>query len=298
MSLVANIQRFSIHDGPGIRTTVFLKGCPLHCFWCHNRETWEQGAQVEYNKTLCIGCKGCEQVCGQDCHTVTDKEVHRFDSRNCIRCMRCVDACPTAALSVYGKELTAEEIVQIAKRDKAFYVEEGGITLSGGEPLLDAPFAIRILQLAKREGLNTCVQTSGVFGEEFIPALCEYSDTIMWDLKDTHAERLFANTGARFEQILNHLKAASKLCTGKIVLRSLLLKGINDNEEHIQRLVSVARECGIQKVQLLRYNPLSCAKSEMFGFPPPGWHKTHYILSDEDFSTYNELLQKNISSHS
>lgn len=159
--IVFDIQRYSIHDGPGIRTNVFLKGCPLRCQWCHNPEGFNRLPEISFLTAKCVSCGCCVDTCSRGCHQLTERG-HEYDRTNCTRCGRCVEACNFCALEVVGREMTAEEVVAEAERDRTFFeTSGGGITLSGGDPLFQPAFAEAILRLAKERGLSTCLETSG-----------------------------------------------------------------------------------------------------------------------------------------
>ena len=158
---IFNIQRFSTSDGPGIRTVVFLKGCPLNCHWCHNPESKSPQNEIFYNQELCRLCGDCLGVCENNCHIFAE-QTHRFDRAQCINCGKCTKVCFTNALEICGEEKTPQEIIEVVLRDKPFYEESGGgLTLSGGEPLAQYEFSLSLLKLARKHNLHTAVETSG-----------------------------------------------------------------------------------------------------------------------------------------
>ncbi len=263
--IVTDIQRFCMHDGPGVRSTVFLKGCPLRCFWCHNAETNLERAQVFFYANKCIACGGCTP-CPNGAHTLKG-DTHVLDHEKCAACGKCANACPTNALTAVGKPMTSEEILAIALRDKAFYGKDGGITVSGGEPMLHPDRCIELLSLAKAVGLHTAVETSGYFPREKVEALCSVADLLLWDIKDTDDERHKKNTGVSNGKILENLRLADE-CGGKIVLRCILLKGINFNDEHLNAVRALFKSLknGV-KIEFLNCHSLGNSKREALGLP-------------------------------
>ncbi len=248
---VTDIQRFCMHDGPSVRTTVFLKGCPLNCFWCHNPETKKESAQLLFYPSKCIGCGAC-LACAHGVHCDKDGK-HGIDTQKCVACGACTELCPTGALSIAGREMESEEIIELALRDSAFYGEQGGITLSGGEPMLRPEACIELLKLARERGLNTCIETSGYFDEKYVEPLCRACDCILWDVKDTNDERHRENVGVSNERILKNLRLADSFGT-PIVLRCVLLKGVNLEEEHLTRV----RELYLSMKNAVRVDLLPC----------------------------------------
>ncbi len=264
--IVTEIQRFCMHDGPGIRTTVFLKGCPLRCFWCHNPETQKTSPQLMYHKTRCIDCGSCA-VCENGVHFAKDGH-HGINVAKCTSCGDCAQVCPTGALGMAGKGMSREEIVEIVLRDKAFYGKEGGITLSGGEPMLHPEAAIALLRLAKERGLHTAIETCGFFPRAYVEPLAAVTDCFLWDVKDTDDERHQKNTGVSNVPILENLRYADTFGV-PIVLRCILLKGINLNDRHLQKVgelyASLKNAVG---VELLPCHAFGNSKGEALGMEP------------------------------
>ncbi len=261
--IVTDIQRFCMHDGHGIRTTVFLKGCPLNCFWCHNPETKKAKPQLMFYKAKCIGCGACF-ACEADVHSEVGG-AHLVDFKKCIACGKCAERCPTKALTIAGTSMESQEIINIVLKDKAFYRQNGGLTLSGGEPMLNPVACIELLALAKANGLNTAIETCGYFDEKYIEALCKVTDCFLWDIKDTDSARHNANTGVSNEKILKNLKLADK-CGVPIILRCVLLKGINMNDEHKSRVLDIFASLhnGI-RIDWLPCHSLGNSKAEAIG---------------------------------
>ena len=197
---VFNIQRFSVNDGPGVRTTVFLKGCPLRCAWCHNPEGLSPRPQLYFEAQKCVGCSACVQACAEGCHEMRDGR-HGLNLEKCRGCGACAEACAFGALSLYGQAMDAESVMKTVLRDLPFYEDKGGLTISGGEPLMQAQFSCELLDLARAAGIHCCVESSGYGGREAAQSVFERADLVLIDCKHTEAESLFHWTGARLERI-------------------------------------------------------------------------------------------------
>lgn len=233
---VLKIQRFSLHDGPGVRTTVFTKGCPLNCKWCHNPESKSLKRQFFYTSSLCIGCGACVSVCKENAHKI-ENGSKIFDRKRCTECMQCVNLCPTGAIEECSKELSVAEIISAVKKDVAFYGKKGGITLSGGEPFMHGEKAIALIARAKEQGLNVAVQTCGFFDKKLIDKMKGLVDLVLFDVKDTSNERHIKNTGVGTEKIIENLFALDSAGINT-VLRCIIVKGENDNAEHFDNVIS------------------------------------------------------------
>lgn len=287
---VTKIQRFSTHDGPGIRTTVFLKGCPLRCEWCHNPETQSVDQQLFFVKQLCIGCGGCVQVCPHHAHALDADGTHRFAPSRCRACLACCNICPTKALEPVCQYKTPQEILETVFKDISFYGANGGLTLSGGEPLLHAKGSLSLLQLAKDAGLHTAVETCGQFDDSLLPTLVQATDLFLWDIKDTNPARHKTYTGVSGATILKNLYAADAL-GASILLRCILVKGVNLDETHLAAIAAIYSNLqNCIGIELIPYHAFGSAKNEQLGYGENG-HK-EWIPSAEDMAYASEQLRK------
>lgn len=260
---VTKIQKFCTHDGPGIRTTVFLKGCPLRCVWCHNPETQSIRQEWFWAPQLCIGCGACADVCPNAVHTMSPS--HQIERSRCEGCMACAAACPAGALEACAQMMEAEDILAEIMKDRVFYGERGGVTFSGGEPLVHSRALLPILQAVKREGLTTAIETCGVFDTADLAQLVHLTDLFLWDVKDTDPARHLANTGGRLETVLEHLRQADVL-GAKTRLRCILLQGVNLNEAHLSSLAELfgtLHHC--EGIELLPYHVFGDSKNLQLG---------------------------------
>ncbi|MGE4490533.1 MAG: glycyl-radical enzyme activating protein, partial [Kiritimatiellales bacterium] len=180
---IFNVQRFSLHDGPGIRTTVFFKGCPLHCLWCHNPESIDFDMEIGWEPRRCVLCGACIEACPAKCHHVDEKGLHVFDRQTCTQCGRCAKVCMSQALTVVGHRRTANDILNEVLKDRRYYQRSGGgITLSGGEPSAQSVFAMELLKLAKNENLHTCVETCGQTSFRILQDMASFTDLFLYDI--------------------------------------------------------------------------------------------------------------------
>jgi pyruvate formate lyase activating enzyme len=238
--IVFNIQRFSIHDGPGIRTTVFLKGCPLRCFWCHNPEGIKPKVEVAFYSSRCITCSECVQICSQGAHSIKDG-VHLYDRLLCQVCGKCVEGCAAQALEMTGKEMTVAQVMAEVRADSAFYANSGGgMTISGGEPLLQHEFTAALLACCKQEGIHTAVETSAFFKWDDLESLLNVTDLVMMDIKHMDDAKHRAATGVSNQRILANARRLAE--TNKpIIFHTPVIPGVNDSPEEIGAIASFVR---------------------------------------------------------
>ena len=273
--IVFNIQRFCTEDGPGIRTTVFLKGCPLKCVWCHNPESQRAYPELMYNPSLCIGCGACADVCDAGAH-VLEESKHIFLREKCNMCKKCCDVCPTTALEMAGYESCTAQIMEKVRSDLEFYKKTGGgITLSGGEPLFQSAFSYEILKAAKENGIHTCVETCGYAKSENLLRVAEVTDLFLYDWKITNPQLHKKYTGVDNAIIKENLLSLDK-SGAKIILRCPIIPTINDTDEHFDGIATLANSLeNVIEVHIEPYHPLGTHKKEMLGqndcqnFPVP-----------------------------
>ena len=253
---IFDIKKFAIHDGDGIRTTVFLKGCPLKCVWCHNPEGISGKDQLAFYQHKCVNCGACAQVCS--CHLMKDG-VHTFDNSCCIACGKCVDVCLAEALTLYGKMVSVDELMPKLLEDKAFYDHSnGGVTLSGGECLLQPEFCAEILKRCKENGIHTAVDTSGLVPWENIKCVIEYTDIFLYDVKAIDEDVHIRCTGVTNKRVLENLKKIDE-AGKKIEIRVPYVPDYNDNQ--IEKMAEFIRELkNVTKVRVLAYHDFARSK--------------------------------------
>lgn len=267
--IVFDIMKFAIHDGPGIRTAVFLKGCPLRCQWCHNPESAERAPEISFLPDKCIGCGYCVRACPHGGHRLSPAG-HEYDRAACDRCGSCTQECHAQALEVIGRERSAAEVIAEVMKDKPFYdTSGGGLTLSGGEPMLQFEFTLALLQEAKRQGLHVCLETCGFGTVEHYAATLPYVDLYLFDIKESDPARHREYTGvplAPIRQSLEFLNAQG----AALILRCPLIPGLNARPEHLHAIgVLASRLAAVRQVDVEPYHPLGIAKNARLGKPAP-----------------------------
>ncbi len=252
-----------MHDGPGLRTTVFLKGCPLRCAWCHNPETQKSKSEILFYANKCIGCRSCECTCSYGAHSFHDE--HLLDRRKCVACGACVTQCPTCALTLCGENMSVDAILSVVEKDRAFYGENGGITLSGGEPFAQKEAILTLLKACKKSGLHTVIETCGYADTDILREAVPLVDLFLWDVKDTNDERHKKYTGVSCQKILDNLAVADAL-GARIRLRCILVNGINTDEAHYRGIAEIALSLSdCEGVELIPYHAYAGTKSVFLG---------------------------------
>ena len=263
--IVFDVQRASLHDGPGIRTTVFLKGCPAHCLWCHNSESIPFAPSFSFDSENCRLCGACGAVCPERVHSF-EGGVHRVSFPDCTLCGACIPACPEGCLRIIGRECTTAEVMADVRRDRAFYESSGGgLTVSGGEPTAQIEFLCELTAAARAEGIHTCVDTAGGGARKDLERLLPGVDLFLFDYKDSVAARLKTNTGLSLGVVDANLRYLVE-SGAAVILRCPVIPGINDTRDHFTALVSLQREYpGLRGIELLPYHDLGLHKAARIG---------------------------------
>lgn len=278
--ILFNIQHFSLHDGPGIRTVLFFKGCPLNCIWCHNPEGKSKEKILSFLNVRCVFCRECESVCTQEVHSFQADE-HRIFRQNCLGCSKCVDACNYGALEIFGKEYDIDEILHDIEKDKAYYGDNGGITISGGEPFAQFEALITLLKALKENGYHICIETSGYTTPERMRETAKYTDLFLYDYKESNNERHIKYTGVNQDKILNNLDVLDGV-GAKVVLRCPIIPSVNDYNEHFEKIAQIANgHSSIQSVELMPYHPLGISKSVNIG--------EEYVYKNDQFANVSRI---------
>jgi len=262
---VINIQRFSTHDGPGVRTTVFLKGCTNVCAWCHNPESMHMQPELQLYPERCIGCGRCIEVCPEHAHQLVEGEK-QFDRERCRVCGTCVEECFAGGLVIAGKRMSVDEVMDEILQDETYYRHsEGGVTFSGGEPVVQREFLLELLRRCKEAGIQTAIETAGNYAWEWLEEMLPHTDLIMHDLKilapELH-EEFVGNDGKRIRENFTRLAETGK----PLIVRTPVIGGVNDTAEEIEGIARLIG--GIESLlyyELLPYHPLGESKRESLG---------------------------------
>jgi pyruvate formate lyase activating enzyme len=264
VGMIFDIQRFSLHDGPGIRTLVFIKGCPLRCRWCSNPESQSPDPEVIFYDEKCIGCGECMKVCplGEAL-----RDNWPVDRENCTGCGSCVEECYAEARKLVGRKVHVDEVLGVVLRDRVFYEQSGGgVTVGGGEPLAQADFVAELLRKCREQKIHTAVETCGFASWQAMEKVLQYTDLLLYDLKHMDTEIHKKYTGAGNERILENAKKASKIAP-EMVVRFPLIPTINSSQENIRSLAQFIRSelHRVNRVDILPYHSIGASKSIRLG---------------------------------
>lgn len=271
--VIFDIQRFSVHDGPGIRTTVFLKGCSLRCFWCHNPEGLRAQPEIQFEPERCIGCGECVQMCAHDAQHLARGE-RSYDRDACTVCGQCVDYCYAGGLSVVGRRVTVADVLAEVLPDAAFFRDSGGgVTLSGGEPVLQADFARDLLCACQAEGLHTALETAGHYAWARLEPLLPHLDLVMMDLKHMDPDQHRTATGVTNERIVANARALARTRV-PLLFRVPVIPTVNDTPDAIAAIAGFVRELldtrgGALALELLPFHRLAEQKYTSLGLDYP-----------------------------
>lgn len=288
--VIFDIKKYAIHDGPGIRTTVFFKGCPLRCSWCHNPESWEPRTELMIRPVRCTRCGRCVQICPQHAIKSQNGRIERDLSR-CVVCGTCIEPCPADARELVGRQVTAQEILTEIKKDSVFYDQSGGgVTFSGGEPLMQSEFLTALLNLCRQNGFHTAVDTCGYAPPEILEPIIELTDLFLCDLKHLDSAKHREFTGVDNKQILDNLQLLSNRAR-RIIVRIPVVGGFNDQPREIRAIGEFIKSLkSVKQIDLLPYNTGGLAKAERLGKPQAVQKAVR--PSDEQMRAFSEVLEQ------
>lgn len=280
---IINIQHYSLHDGPGIRTTVFFKGCPLKCLWCHNPESINYKDDLMYQRNNCTLCKRCLDVCENDALKLQGEQII-IDKSKCKSCFSCVENCYFEALYKKGQDYTVDEILKEILKDEVFYEQSsGGVTFSGGEALMQDEFLLEVLKKCKEKNINTAIDTCGFVDFSKLQKTLNYCDIYLFDIKHMDSKIHKEITNVPNELILENLKKLSSL-KANINIRLPLIKDINDDDKNISKLIEFLKTINFNKINILPYHKMGQDKYEKLNmnarnFEAPDMNRLNLIKS-------------------
>lgn len=289
--VVVDVERFSTQNGPGIRTTVFLKGCPLRCDWCGNPETQRYVPEIMVTAAKCNGCGKCVSVCSNEAIKLIDRKVSvRF--HRCLNCLQCTEVCMEGAIRKAGTRYTPQELYEAVSRDREFYGRRGGVTFTGGEPLSQWEFLLPVLKMLKEDETGVCMDTTGYVDWSVLETVADYVTIFLYDVKNLDSQRHLDATGVQNELILENLRklAASG---ARIWLRAPIIPGYNDSDLQVRNLACLAHELDVERLCLLPYHTLGSEKYRQLGREYPMGDTAAYTA--EDIAGVRKIAEKYFS---
>lgn len=287
---IFNIQKYSIHDGPGIRTVVFFKGCPLSCLWCSNPESQDNKIQIVCDKTKCMHCLHCIDVCPKNAISLSNNHI-KIDSSKCISCFTCKNSCPNKAISTEGKSFTISEVIKEVMKDEMFYEESnGGVTLSGGEVLMQHEFASELLKSLKTKNIHTAIETTGYTSNKIFSKFIENVDLLLFDMKHYDRDKHFEATNVYNDLIITNLKIAID-CGKDVIIRIPVIPNINSSLKDAEGFCKLLKFVNAKKVNLLPFHQFGQKKYELLN-KDYTFHNVQQ-LHEEDLLDYKNIFIKN-----
>lgn len=288
MISVSNIERFATHDGPGIRTTIFLKGCPLHCPWCANPETWNIKPVLMHDENKCIKCKLCQKKCPQ--RAITFNPTFTLNKKLCISCGKCLNDCVQDAISISGKNMSINEIISIASKDDLYYQKSnGGITLSGGEPLFQFNQTLELIKTLKQKNYHLALETTGMYSLNNLKEVEQYIDLFLFDIKHLDKDKLRSITGGDLNIILKNVDYLSKKCSNKVIIRVPVIPGFN--QDMLEKIIVFSRDRNFKEVNLLPYHSLG--KNKWHNLKKEYKYENLKMMDKEELNKYIIFGNKN-----
>lgn len=291
-AMVFDISRFAVHDGPGIRTTVFLKGCTNRCGWCHNPESISPGPELQIYPGRCVGCGKCAEACKTGARTI-DADGIAYDRRRCARCGACAEACNAQALVLCGKRMSAEAVFDKVLEDAPYYkTSGGGMTVSGGEPVLWSGFCAELFALSRKAGIHAALETAGNYPYAMLAAFVRNVDLVLFDLKALSEELYAAHIRADAARILKTLEALDGEGV-KIAVRTPVVGGVNDSEAEIEGIAKrLKRLSNLAYYQLIPYHALGKAKYDALSLP---YDVPYFSPSPEAMSAFERAAARHVA---
>lgn len=286
--VITNIQRFSVNDGPGIRSTVFMKGCPLSCEWCHNPECLSSRPQIYYVQEKCAMCGKCVENCAENAISLEKKQ--RFDWDKCVLCMRCIEACPNRALIQVGYEIEPDAVLAEVESDLLFYKNSGGgLTVSGGEPLFQYEFVTYLFKSARQKNISTALDTSGYVERQKLMEILNHVDLLLYDIKHVNPTKHKQKTGRTNKLILENVKKIAEINKEKLMIRIPIIPGFNDSVSELKEIADFIKPLGVQRVDIFPYHRYATKKYDMLGIQNKmNGYKEHSDKENENFKNIFE----------